>query len=168
MATPTTLPAAAVAGEILTASYLNNLRGAFRVLQIVQGTYSTSTNLSSALQDTGLSQAITPQSATSTILVIVSQGGCGKEAGDANSGISLKLFRGATDLGFIVTRAAETNTSLRNIVGQQTALYIDNPATTSATTYSTKFANGGTGGTTGVVVQFADARSSITLVEISA
>jgi hypothetical protein len=168
MATPTNLPAPAVAGQVLTAAYLNQLAGAFRVLQIVQGTYSTSVSLSSALQDTGLSQAITPQSTTSKILVIVSQGGCGKEAGNANSGISIKLFRGATDLGFIVTRSAETNTSIRNIVGQQTALYIDSPATTSATTYSTKFANGGTAGTDGVVVQFANAPSTITLVEISA
>jgi hypothetical protein len=137
------------------------------VLQVITGTYSTSVSLSSSLQDTGLTATITPKSATSSIFVSVSQGGCGKEAGNSNSGISLKLYRGATDLGFIVYRSAETNTSVRNIAGQQTAFYLDTPATTSATTYKTMFANSGTGGTDGVVVQFANARSSITLMEIA-
>ena len=38
MATPTTLPAAFVSGAILTADQMNNLRGAFRVLQVVTST----------------------------------------------------------------------------------------------------------------------------------
>jgi hypothetical protein len=38
MATPTTLPASFVAGSILTAAELNDLRGAFRVLQVVNAT----------------------------------------------------------------------------------------------------------------------------------
>jgi hypothetical protein len=45
MATPTTLPASFVAGNILTAAQLNNLRGAFRVLQVVQATDATLTTI---------------------------------------------------------------------------------------------------------------------------
>ena len=41
MATPTNLPASFVAGAILTAAQQNDLRGAFRVLQVVQGTTTT-------------------------------------------------------------------------------------------------------------------------------
>jgi hypothetical protein len=38
MATPTTLPATFVAGNVLEAEQLNDLRGAFRVLQTVSTT----------------------------------------------------------------------------------------------------------------------------------
>ena len=57
MATPTTLPATFVAGNVLTAAQMNDLRGAFRVLQIVSttktDTFTTSnTNTVKADRDT--------------------------------------------------------------------------------------------------------------------
>ena len=72
MATPTNLPAAFVSGAILTADQMNNLRGAFRVLQVIRDTDTTtrSTTSSSFTDVTGVSVTITPQSTTSNILVI--------------------------------------------------------------------------------------------------
>ncbi len=84
MATPTTLPAAFVSGAVLTADQMNNLRGAFRVLQVVSATTATAvTNNTNVQADTGLTATITPQSTSSKILVMVSQAGCEKTAGNA-------------------------------------------------------------------------------------
>lgn len=71
MATPTTLPSTFVAGNVLTAAEMNNLRGAFRVLQVVStakdDTFSTT---STSLTDvTGLSVSITPSATSSKVLV---------------------------------------------------------------------------------------------------
>jgi hypothetical protein len=48
MAAVTTLPAAFVAGNVLTAAQLNNLRGAFRVLQVVQSITTTAVTITSS------------------------------------------------------------------------------------------------------------------------
>jgi hypothetical protein len=54
MATPTNLPATQTTGNVLTAAYMNDLRGAFRVLQVVQGTPVTAevSNSTSTYVDT--------------------------------------------------------------------------------------------------------------------
>jgi hypothetical protein len=74
MATPTNLPASFVSGAILTADQMNNLRGAFRVLQVIRDTdtASPSTTSTSFTDVSGVSVTITPQSTTSNILVIAS------------------------------------------------------------------------------------------------
>jgi hypothetical protein len=80
---------------ILTAAQMNDLRGAFRVLQIVNATYSTSTaNATSTYADTSLTATITPSSTSSKVLVFVSQAGVGKET--TNTYLRLRLMRGAT------------------------------------------------------------------------
>jgi hypothetical protein len=73
MATPTTLPASFVAAQVLTAAEMNDLRGAFRVLQVVSTTKddvfsSSSTSLTDV---TGLSAVITPSATSSKVLVVV-------------------------------------------------------------------------------------------------
>lgn len=72
MATPTNLPATAVSGEILTAAYVNNLRGAFRILQVIRDTDTTdrSTTSTSFTDVTGVSVTITPQATTNNIMLI--------------------------------------------------------------------------------------------------
>jgi hypothetical protein len=40
MAAVTPLPATFVSGDVLTAAQMNDLRGAFRVLQVVSATYA--------------------------------------------------------------------------------------------------------------------------------
>jgi hypothetical protein len=140
MATPTTLPASFVSGAILTAAQMNNLRGAFRVLQVQFVEFGTpATNSTTTYADTGLTNTITPQSATSKILVMAIQNGCGKEAGNTQSEIDVQLLRGATVLTF--ASGAGNNTSSVNYCGTIMLSYLDSPATTSAVTYKTQFRN---------------------------
>ena len=167
MATPTTLPATAVAGEVLTASYVNNLRGAFRVLQVVSANYSTqATNTTTTYADTGLTATITPSATTSKILVLVNQAGILKGGVSAATCCDLKLVRGATDISVFTSGAGYTNTASTNTVGNSSSMYLDSPATISATTYKTQFRN--QVASDGVVVQFGSSQSNIVLLEISA
>lgn len=165
MATPTTLPATFVSGNTLTASEMNNLRGAFRVLQVVAATYSTQTqSASSTFADTGLTASITPSDTSSKILVIVQQAGCGKTGSDTEC--QIKLLRGATDISTFATQIGLTSSNANNVVGTQGVAYLDSPATTSATTYKTQFRS--VGNTANAVVQANGCMSTIILMEISA
>jgi hypothetical protein len=167
MATPTTLPAAFVSGNVLEASQLNNLRGAFRIMQVVSSAYATQAISSSAtFADTGLTATITPSATTSKILVMVTQNGVIKNAGDAGNCVDLRLVRGATTL-VNTSQIGKTNTDLLNIIGTASIIYLDSPATTSATTYKTQFANNA-GTASGAFVQFNGDTSNITLFEVSA
>jgi len=166
MATPTTLPAAFVAGNVLTAAQLNDMRGAFRVLQVVSAEYAVQTaSAVSTFADTGLTLAITPSSTTSKVLVQITQS-YGRDDGNSNNAVGLKLFRGATDLGIFATRAGFTNTAIYQS-GTVAYNYLDSPATTSATTYKTQFNNPLTA-SNAVYTQYVQAKSTITLMEISA
>jgi hypothetical protein len=168
MATPTTLPASFNAGAILEAAQLNALRGAFRVLQVVAVDYGTpAANSTSTYADTGLTLSITPQSATSKILALAIQNGCGKEAGSASSSLDVQLMRGATVLGF--ASGGETGSSVVNYFGSIMLAYLDSPATTSAVTYKTQFRN--YANTASVRVQTGatvNPKSMMVLMEISA
>ena len=175
MATPTTLPATFVSGDVLTAAQMNNLRGAFRVLQVVQGVTSTSaTSSSSTYADTGLTATITPSSTSSLVLVMVSQAGCSKSAASQFNALALRLVRCSTSIQtfsqFAGYNGGVTPAQYLNL-GSQSTVYLDTPATTSATTYKTQFSNIGAG-TADVKVQdnvggVVNA-SSIILMEISA
>ena len=166
MATPTTLPAAFVSGAVLTAQQQNDLRGAFRVMQVVYGNTTTAVSSSTnTYVDTGLTATITPTDASSKILVFVSQP-CDKSAANANNYILLRLMRGATSVLEITRSGLFTGTTLV-INGSESATYLDSPATTSATTYKTQFASGNN--TAAVSVQPSSvAYATIVLMEISA
>lgn len=140
--------------------------GGGKVLQVVNATYSTSTgNATSTYADTGLSATITPTSATSKVLVFVSQNGIYKTNGNANNATNLALLRGAS---VIVTFETYTGSTLAaNYTTQASSTtYLDSPATTSATTYKTQFKNPANAAT--VFVQGDSATSTITLMEIGA
>ena len=110
------------------------------VLQVVNGNTSTSvSSSSSAYADTGLTATITPTSATSKILVLFNQI-IAKSAGNVANYVSIKIFRGATDLG-VFANAQLYNNAAQEVYGSCGANYLDSPATTSATTYKTQFAN---------------------------
>ena len=168
MATPTTLPASFTAGAVLTAAQMNDLRGAFRVLQVVSANYSTAaTNSTTTYADTGLTATITPSSASSKILVLVSQAGVVKGSGNAASACDLILLRGATQITQFTYGAGFTNTTTTNFVGNSSCMFLDSPATTSATTYKTQFKNQVAAAQ--VIVQINSAsESNIVLLEISA
>ena len=84
MATRTTLPATFVAGNVLTAAQQNDLRGAFRILQVEQVTKldTFSTSSTSFTDITGLSITITPSSATNKILFMMNVGAYGNSSGN--------------------------------------------------------------------------------------
>ena len=167
MATPTTLPASFVAGNILEAAQLNDLRGAFRVLQVVSANFSTQrVNATTTYDDTGLTATITPSATSSKILVLVNQAGVTKGGASAASGCDLLLLRGATGISQFGYGVGYTNSIADNYVGCQTSMYLDSPATTSATTYKTQYKN--QAASSGVGVQVGSAQSNIVLLEISA
>jgi hypothetical protein len=111
--------------------------GGGKVLQVVNTTYSTEVaSTTNTFVDTGLTATITPSSATSKILVIVSQMGVSKSG---STRMHLKLLRGATDILQMSDINAYTGASDFNNIGSVTSSYLDSPATTSATTYKTQF-----------------------------
>jgi hypothetical protein len=133
--------------------------GGGKVLQVVEGTTSTAANSSSAsYADTNLTATITPSAATSKVLVIVTQGGCGKSA--ANIYMNLRLMRGATQISINQNFYTGTSIEQKNTISM---LKLDSPSTTSATTYKTQF-NSITGA--GTISVNGDSDSSIVLMEI--
>jgi hypothetical protein len=142
--------------------------GGGKVLQVVSATYSTVTSSSSStFADTGLTASITPSSATSKVLVIVSQNGCSKNNTSTNQQMRINLLRGATQIiDDFAGGATYTGSSLFLYVGSCSANYLDSPNTTSSTTYKTQFKTAGNA--SGVSVQSDSCTSTITLLEIGA
>ena len=165
MATPTNLPAVAVAGNVLTASYVNGLRGAFRVLQVVASTNANqAVSSSSTYADTGLSATITPQSIDSKILVLISQNGVHKSNGDTS--VNIRLLRDATTIFTLGTELGLNNSATQSNIGSASGTYLDSPATNVAVTYKTQYASNSN--ISFAVVQRNGVSSSIVLMEISA
>jgi hypothetical protein len=112
-----------------------------KVLQVIMGSTSTTvSNSTTSPADTGLTATITPSSATSKVLVLVSHQGCYKSPGNAQNALSMKLLRGATNIQTIANNLFY-NTTVGEVTGSISASYLDAPATTSATTYKTQFYN---------------------------
>jgi len=140
--------------------------GAGKILQVVNATYSTSTtNSTDTLADTGLTATITPSSSSNKILVLVSQNGVYKSAGNATNGVQIRLFRGTTELALNYA-IGYAGTALQLYPGSCSFCYLDSPATTSATTYKTRFAN--IIAASLVAVQADGSNSHITLLEVAA
>ena len=146
--------------------------GGGKVLQVVQATYSTSVGIASTTRaDSGLSASITPSSASSKILVMISQQTCVVRSGDAIKG-SVYLMRNSTDIlpsdqapGF--TFSGSSYAEARTV---WTYNYLDSPATTSSVTYKTqgKVNNTANGGMIYFQLQGTDGPSTMILMEIGA
>jgi len=179
MAAVTTLPAAFTVGQVLTSTQMNNLRGAFRILQVVSTTLtSTFTSSSTTFTNmTGLTVSITPSFNTSKILVIASLTGSNDVA---VTSFQIRLARDGT--GIFVGDAASNRTPsqhLEAISGSSTVTpnltFLDSPASTSAITYSVQGRNVSAGTfyinrtkTDSDTAGFPRSASSITVMEISA
>lgn len=176
MATPTTLPATFVAGNVLTAAQMNDLRGAFRILQVVSVFKAdTFTMTGTTYTDvTGLSVAITPQSSSSQILCM------GQISTSASAGEQVfgQLLRDATVIGSS-TGATTINSITTSGVGQSNVaistnplFFVDSPATTSSTTYKIQIRTGGVAAVAYINRRQNDtilgASSSLILMEVSA
>jgi hypothetical protein len=136
------------------------------VLQVVNATYSSSTQTSTSTYiDTGLTATITPSSASSKILVIVHQNGCYKST--TTNGLLLQLLRNSTSLSVFSIYSCTTYPSTAdNGIGTNGLSYLDSPATTSAVTYKTQM--GSRGNNAVVYTQVLGEMSTITLMEIAA
>jgi hypothetical protein len=169
MATPTALPAAFVSGDVLTAANLNLLRGAFRVLQVIQGftsTAVTSTAPHDTFRDTGLTATITPLYNTSKILVLVSQAGISNNGTTGGSGTTLNIVRDGVQqqiFAYSIGYSGAAAITRHNAAG----LILDSPGTTSAVVYKTQFKNIINAASVSVQVDSLNT-STIILMEISA
>jgi len=164
MATPTNLPATQTVGGTATSTWANDIRGAFRVLQVVNATSSTAwTNNTSTYSDiTGLSASITPQSTSNKVLVVINIQGAGKTN---NTNLDLRVRRGTTTIQNSLGNFGTGSNLNQN--GGITLIWLDSPATTASRTYTVQGAS--SANIASVVAQLlGSSDSSITLFEISA
>jgi hypothetical protein len=176
MATPTSLPATFVAGNVLTAAQMNDLRGAFRVLQVVDATKTDAfTTTSTTVVDiTGASVTITPSSTSSKVLFIAQIGCYG--TGSAGVVMIISAWRDSTEM--LSGGTANGGTMQQYVTGAVGAYgngpgaicLLDSPNTTSATTYKLRTkVNGGTGYFNRLAADAGvGAVSTFTVLEISA
>jgi hypothetical protein len=147
-----------------TATGLKWATAGSKVVQIVTATTSTTVSNSTLTKaDTLLTATITPTSASNKVLVFVDQQGCGKTSSD--TALELYLLRGATVIMNIAQIAAYTGSAATNVIGACSAVYLDAPATTSATTYKTQLASYGSSAS--AKVQYGNDVSSICLMEVT-
>ena len=104
-------------------------------LQIIQGTSTTpKSTTSTSFVDTNLTASITPQSASSKILIMA----MGEMRTDTTGGASFAvLARGGTPITNGMARNSVTGAGLSHA----TLIYVDSPASTSALTYSVQLAS---------------------------
>ena len=141
--------------------------GGGKVLQVVAASTNTGVTTSSAtFVDTTLTATITPSSASSKVLVLVAQAGCGKDTNDTTLG--LRLLRDATQIAFFEGSGGWTAMGDRNFIGTCAVNWLDSPATTSAVTYKTQqnSFNGGANSFTQYNVGAGSPSSTIVLLEI--
>ena len=169
MATPTSLPATFVAGNVLTAAQMNDLRGAFRILQVVSTTKTDtfSTTSASYVDITGLAATITPTSSASNIFVMFNVGLGTSTA----TQIDFVLDRDGTDICVSSTGATALSFPDDQFDFEDVSnLFLDSPATTSAVTYQVQMKT--TTGTAYLNRRGVNANnistSTITVMEVSA
>jgi hypothetical protein len=149
--------------------------GGGKVLQVVQGTYSTTTVINTTtFTDTGLSLAITPTLSTSKVLVMINQQ-MEIERASSELGSGVRLLRGGTTVFdqasgvFFGSQGIQVNSATG--VGNNAICsfnYLDSPATTSSTTYKMQ-ARPSTSANSGLIrAQGSGSTSVITLLEIGA
>lgn len=163
MATPSNLPAAVSVGDNATATWANDIRGAFRILQVVSATSSTAwTNSTSTYTDiTGVTVDITPQSTSSKIFVVVSLAGAYKSTG--NTTLDVEIRRGTTT---ILTAGSNFNTaSAATNAGTVVLTYLDSPAAAALRTYKVR---GRSSANIAAVGSNLGGDSTITVFEVSA
>jgi hypothetical protein len=165
-------------GQVLTVaggvpSWATPAGGGGKILQVVQGTTTTAVTIASTtLTDTGITATITPSSATSKVLIMIASSSVQYRNTDA-SYAGAKLLRGATNIrdwftgqwsGIGVT-GGNTEVTLKH---NQSIVYLDSPATTSATTYKLQSAVSSTANGGNIEFQSGNAPSVIILMEVGA
>ncbi len=159
-ATTDTLTNKSIAATQLTGTIAAAALPAGSVLQVVSATSTTTVSTTSATYvTTGLTATITPLFSTSKILVIANPA----IQGAASQNVNITLYKNGVNLlssfglGYI-------NAGTQAVNAIPNSLYLDSPATTSATTYAVYIKT--TGGTTYFGV--SNTTSTIVLMEIAA
>lgn len=131
--------------------------GLGKILQVVQSVNTSfqSTSSTSYVDITGLSVSITPQSASSKILAIAA---IAATTGYASARPIYGLVRTST-----VIASQRFGSAANDLLASTSLVYLDSPATTSATTYKVQF-KVETSGT----VYIDGNTSSLTLIEVAA
>lgn len=141
-----------------------------KVLQVVGATYSTATvSTSTTFADTGLTATITPTATTSKILVLINQCFDIYRLSSQQANI-VQVLRGSTAIhaqnGYFFMEA--TGATKVEAVSYLSFIYLDSPATTSATTYKTQFKVDQTANSGQTIANYNGSQSTITLLEIGA
>jgi hypothetical protein len=150
--------------------------GGGKVLQVVSATNATSTSISSAtFTDTSLSVSITPSSASSRIMVLVTQGWQSSRS-DSGMDFAFRLNRDSTTVyaphqtGNVITLGFSLSgvTAINAYYGIMPITYVDSPASTSALTYKTQASLRTTSNSGVLTIQPSGFTSSIIAIEIGA
>jgi hypothetical protein len=162
------------AGQVLTvnsgatAPEWKTAAGGGKILQVVEGSTTTQTTINTGtFTDTGITATITPSSATSKILVIVSASVLTYATSGTTMLAETQLLRGATQIADLNTflRFSQPSSFSDNSIGINGAITkLDSPNTTSATTYKVQAKQGG--GT--IYFNHGSNRSTIILMEVGA
>ena len=158
----TTIPTGGIADDAVTAAKVTGL-GKIAQVQYVKTSTATTTNSTSLVDATNLTLNITPTAATSKILCIANCSQLLANAADL-SAITVAIIRGTTNIYDTINHLYQTNDDQIN--GNLTLQVVDEPDTTSATTYKIQIRNRDSNN-----VQLnagGDSNSSITLMEILA
>lgn len=111
------------------------------VLQVVHFGYSaTVSNSTTTFTDTGVTATITPSSASSKILILISMMGLEKTSANTLNAINLQIMRGVTVVRLYAALVNYTG-SLLDTINTSAFSYLDSPASTSALTYKVQFKN---------------------------
>lgn len=156
-------------GQVLTVSggvpVWSTPAGGGKVLQVVQDTTTTQeSTTSTSYVDTNLSQAITPSSASSKVLVIAAlsaYAGC-QAGGGADS--TFNIVRTSTELATQAQRITN-GSAVTTTANTLTIVYLDSPSTTSSTTYKVQMK---TTSPDTAILSLNSVTSSLTLIEIGA
>ena len=137
-----------------------------RVLQVVQGTYSTQVTTSAGPVDTGLSATITPSSASSKVLIMLMQEFY-LYGGGTDAGAIISLLRNGSAVITVNGQSIYASGGVPNaeIILNLPVTYLDSPASTSALTYKTQ-STATSGGT--IATSWNSNLSTLILMEIAA
>jgi hypothetical protein len=135
-----------------------------KVVQIVYGSTGTDKTVTSNVYvDSNLTATITPTSASNKVLVMVTHGANQKDS--SNTSMGMRLFRGATQIAQIMIDGGKDGASGRQDFGGTSINVLDEPATTSATTYKTQINS--LNNSSSVSTQSGNCLSTIILMEVT-
>ena len=158
----TTIATRGIADDAVTAAKVTGL-GKIAQVQYVKTQTTTTTNSTSFVDATNMTLNITPTATSSKILCIINANKCLANAADL-SAISFQIVRDSTAIYTSINYLYQTNDDTVN--GSTTFSVVDEPDTTSATTYKLQIRNRESNNV--VLNNGGDTDSSITLMEILA